>query len=104
MDRTINPETYMRSYSEAVVHGRFCGNLALLQYEDSRYFITEHPELDLLFDEEIWQVVVRDELNEPRCTQGKKTGSAPPANPFCNLQSSGDHKVIDGVVLLKKKL
>ena len=143
LNRTINQETYQRSYNEAVIHGRFCGNLALLQYKSGRYFVTEHPYPSLLFDEEIWRVVLQ--LPDTRrtvfdqCRTGLKghdgllakkptqliSNSEELLQPFCNLRCTGNHnhsdtagrtkalqkytmnmahKLIDGVVLLKRKL
>ena len=51
LNRSLHPETYRQSYAEAAPHGKFCGHLAMVQYANGRFFIAEHPEPSLLFDE-----------------------------------------------------
>ena len=38
-----NHDKWLKSYKEAAPHGKFCGELALIQEESERYFICEQP-------------------------------------------------------------
>ena len=49
-----NHEAWLRSYHEAAPHGRFCGEIACVQDDNSRYYLCENPKDSWLFQEEPW--------------------------------------------------
>ena len=58
-------DTWLLSYQEAAPHGRFCGTIALLQDEQSMYFVCENPKDSWLFAEKPWPEV----FNRPTTVQ-----------------------------------
>lgn len=53
----INPSGWERTYQESAPHGRFCGELALRQERNQRYFFLEQPQGSWLYEEYPWNIV-----------------------------------------------
>ena len=53
----INPAGWERTYQESAPHGRFCGELALHQDRNQRYFLLEQPQGSWLYEEHPWNIV-----------------------------------------------
>ena len=53
----INPDGWERTYQESAPHGRFCGELALHQERNNRYFLLEQPHGSWLYEEYPWNIV-----------------------------------------------
>ena len=51
-------ETWLASYHQAAPHGRFCGEIALLQDKQHRYYVCENPKDSWLFAEDPWLEVL----------------------------------------------
>jgi len=105
-----NYDAWLRSYHEAAPHGRFCGEIALVQDKNYKYFVCENPKDSWLFEEHPWPEV----MNRPttiqvivdQCTMGLKTKEGLPAKkptvlvsnselllePFKNQRCKGNHE------------
>ena len=66
-NRRIHPDSWHRSYENATPHGRFCGQMVLLQLRQGTHFICEQPAGSDLYREHPWP----DVLNHPQTTHGK---------------------------------
>ena len=55
--RKVNYEGWLRSYSAATPHGRFCGKVARAQIRAGRFFHFEQPYPSKLYDEPPWPEV-----------------------------------------------
>ena len=105
-----NYEAWLKSYQEAAPHGRFCGELALLQDDGNRYFICEQPKDSWLFTEQPWPIVMnRNNTTQvifDQCRVGLRTKEGLLAmkptvlvsnseillEPFRNLRCTGNHE------------
>jgi len=79
----VNYDTWLKSYNDAVPHGRFCGKVALLMIEINRYFMNEQPDPSWLYHEYPWPRVlkhpsVQSELIH-QCMTGQKGPNGLPA-------------------------
>ena len=72
-----NYEGWLKSYREAAPHGRFCGEIALLQERNARYFLCEQPAHSWLFAEQPWPLVLAQpttvQIEIDQCMLGLKT-------------------------------
>lgn len=57
LNNKINPKGWERTYQESAPHGRFCGELALHQERNERYFLLEQPHGSWLYEEYPWNIV-----------------------------------------------
>ena len=103
-------ETWLKSYQQAAPHGRFCGEIALLQDRQHRYFIVENPKDSWLFAEHPWpEVMLRPttvQVIVDQCIMGLKTKEGLLAkkptilisnselllSPFQNQRCKGNHE------------
>ena len=53
-----NHRSWLRSYHLAAPHGRFCGEVALLQLQAGRFFVNEQPQGSWLYEERPWPAVL----------------------------------------------
>lgn len=53
----IRPQGWERTYQESAPHARFCGELALLQDQEERYFVLEQPQGSWIYLEHPWNIV-----------------------------------------------
>ena len=60
-NRILNYQTWFQSYQEAAPHGRVCGEVALWQHNEGRYFIVEQPFPSELYAEPPWPTVIKQE-------------------------------------------
>lgn len=105
-----NYEAWLKSYHEAAPHGRFCGEIALLQDSRHRYFVCENPKDSWLFAEAPWPDVMERpttvQVIVDQCTMGLKTKEGLPAKkptvlvsnselllrPFQSMRCKGNHE------------
>ena len=105
-----NYDAWLKSYQEAAPHGRFCGELALIQDDGNRYFICEQPKDSWLFTEQPWPLVMMrpntTQVVFDQCRVGLKTKEGLPAmkptvlvsnseillEPFQNLRCNRKHE------------
>jgi len=52
-------DAWKRSYDLAAPHGRFCGEIAMLQHNNGRYYVVEQPDGSWLFEEYPWPAVLQ---------------------------------------------
>ena len=44
-NKEVHPQAWERSYNQVAPHGRFCGEIALLQLQKGLHFLCEHPDV-----------------------------------------------------------
>ena len=104
-----NHEAWLRSYEEALPHGKFCAEIALKQMSGGRFFLVEQPSGSWLFAEYPWPQVINNEnivsIEIHQCVLGQKTKEGFPAKkpttlvanhpvllePFRNSRCHGRH-------------
>ena len=59
LSKHVHPEAWKEAYKDAAPHGRFCGEVALLQLKEGRHFINEQPDPSDLYDEQPWPEVLQ---------------------------------------------
>ena len=79
LNRKIHPEAGHRTYDNAAPHGRFCGEIALLQLQKDRHFMSENPHPTTLYHEFPWSEVCKSPdvkyLLWDRCQTGLRQSS-----------------------------
>ena len=103
-------DTWRASYEEAAPHGRFCGEIALLQDKHRMYFVCENPKDSWLFAEHPWPEVLNRkstvQVIVDQCTMGLRTKEGLLAkkptvlvsnseillSPFKNQRCKGNHE------------
>ena len=109
INRVANYNAWQASYDDAAPHGRFCGEIALLQLGKCRHFLNEQPYPSDLYYEEPWPEVLNHSnvLTQKwdRCMTGlvgsagipvKKTSEMVASHlallqPFANKGCNGSH-------------
>ena len=87
-------QTWKASYEQAAPHGRFCGELALVQDKSKRYFVCENPEDSWLF-EPPWPEVLAEpstiKIIADQCIMGLRTKEGHLAKKPTVLVSNSEH-------------
>ena len=95
VNHSLHYDSWLISYQNAAPHGRFCGEMALLQDKQGRFWLNEQPRGSWLYYEDPWpEVLARPNTRSKivdQCMVGQTGPSGLPAKKPTEFKGNDEH-------------